>query len=393
EYVPLVKLMEAWRKLYPFEFEPYSTLSSYYQTTIGIDTAIAVMQQAAELSDREQALIKLITLYQSKEDFATAEETLKDLETEYPNAEEIDRRYVSLYRASGEVDRARDKLNEMIAVDPLNANLTFDLVRLEQAAGNYVAAERQARKALEQATSYADSTNMWNGVIRALAGQGQITEALEELDSYEDHISRTAPRIRIVLGNLSVRLNYLIMCGRYTDLDVVVREASTFDKQYTEIYSCYAPIYALANYQSRPEDLTMLLDCEDVIAQMGEGLLEVVTVYRLLLEDKYVKAAELLDEQLERGKNLIPYYLQTSIFREAGDSDRALEIVNRELPKSPQEPLLLLEKAQTLKAMGDTAAAIPLVESVLKTYARADADFVHLQRAQALAAELGLAIN
>ncbi|WP_175489197.1 tetratricopeptide repeat protein [Neolewinella agarilytica] len=63
DYTNLYRLMESFRKVYPYEYYPYQALEYHYEVTYGLDSAIYLMQTAAELSNREQALIRLYRLH------------------------------------------------------------------------------------------------------------------------------------------------------------------------------------------------------------------------------------------------------------------------------------------------------------------------------------------
>lgn len=393
EYQSLVRLMEVRKKLYPFEFESYSILAGYYKSSIGVDTAIAVMQEAASVSNRERALEQLFVLYKEKQDFDQAESILKDLEVEYPDPEINGRRYVELYRASGDLPKARAALKDMMVLDPLNANITFDLVKLEQAAGNYSEAEKQARKALSQAVTYTDSTNMWNGIIQALASQGRITEALAELDGYEDHLKKVMPLNRIVLNDLGTRTNYLIMAGRFDELEAELEKAGRYDQQVAALYRCYLPMQAVVQYQRLDNDLETLRECKEQYHQMGEGVVEISKIAEALFVEDREKAVTVLEDQITRKLTIVPYYLQARIFREAGKLAKATEILDQQLKSAPEEPLLLMERVRMLRAEGKDEEARSVLERVLSTYAKADPDFIRLKQAEELAAALGVVIN
>lgn len=393
EYQSLIRLMEMRNKLYPFEYEPYSMLSSYYQTSIGIDTAIAIMEQAATNSNRERALVGLFGLHKENSDFVAAEEVLKDLEKEYPDPENHRRRYVQLYQASGEIDKARNALKDMIILDPLNANLTYDLVKLELAAGYYDEAETLGRKALAQAATYTDSTNMWNGVVRAMASQGRITDALAELDKYEDHLKKVMPINRIVLNDLQTRTDYLVTVGRFEELEAEFDKAVEYDSQMANLYRCYLPFQAVVHYQRIENEEQILAGCQDEFAQMGEGVLEIAELSKHIIAEDFQAAATLLEGQLSNKREIVPKRMQANIFHRQGNTDRAMEIIAEVLSIAPNNPLILLEQALVYQTLGEEDEAKSVVQRILDFYAEADADYVYRKRAEALAVELGLVIN
>lgn len=393
EYQSLIRLMEVRKQLYPFEYEPYSMLANYYRQSIGIDTAITLMQEAATLSNREKALEQLFTLHRDNRDFTAAEDVLKDLEKEYPDPEIHGRRYVSLYRASGEVDKARDALKDMMTLDPLNASLTFDLVNLEQAAGNYTAAETLARKALSQAATYTDSTNMWNGIIRALASSGRIEAALAELNGYEDHLKKVMPVNRIVQNDLATRTDYLITIGEFDQLNAVLNNAAKYDQQYTDLYRCYLPIQAIIHFQRMGGEAERISACKDKFAQIGDAANDLATLSNYLLDENFTAAKEMVLAQLADNQTLVPKSVQAYVIRKSGDYAQARTVIEEAQTSAPNDPRLLLELAYVLRDEGEAEAAVEVLDRVLATYADADPRYVYRLRAEQLAEQLGVGLN
>jgi hypothetical protein len=104
------RLMESYRNIYPYEFSPYEALENQYARNYGLDSAIVLMELAAELSDREQALGRLYELYVRAAYYDKVEATIKDLEQEFPDPEMARRRYAALYQTTGQMDKTRETL-------------------------------------------------------------------------------------------------------------------------------------------------------------------------------------------------------------------------------------------------------------------------------------------
>ncbi|MGB3546374.1 MAG: tetratricopeptide repeat protein, partial [Saprospiraceae bacterium] len=199
EYDKYYRLINAYRQLFPYEYYPYAALAGYIETTYGLDSAIVLMETAAKLSDRQTALGNLYTLYIKAKRFDRAEATIRILDETYHEADLTKQRYIDLYQESGQLSKARQELRGLIDLDPLNSDLTLQLVTLELAAGNYDEAEESAQNVLKQATTQTDTTAASNYLIRIHAGRGKIRMALDALKQYETYISQFQP-INVILS-------------------------------------------------------------------------------------------------------------------------------------------------------------------------------------------------
>ncbi|WP_020568019.1 tetratricopeptide repeat protein [Neolewinella persica] len=389
-YDQYYRLMESYRSLYPYEFSPYEMLESYYARNYGLDSAIVLMQQAAELSDRERALGKLYQLYVSAEDYEKVEAIIKDLEQEFPDSDKTRRMYASLYQTTGQMDKAREILREMQALDPLNFDVTNHIIFAELRAGNYDEVEKLTRKAMAQATNIADSTTAWNYLIQSYSGRGQFDRAMKELLAFEDLISRTSPRNVIINNNFATKSDYAIKRGRFGLIDTLLAEVAAFDASRAELYGCYIPVQAAIYGIHQPGGAASLEGCRETLLGYGPSAEDLIDLAEIILTGDYGAAVALLDERQAAGKEMLTPSAEARLRQFAGDNEKALKVLKKALVARVNDPVLLLELALSQHAMGDTEAAKKSIAGPLKTWANADADFIKLQEAKALANELGL---
>ncbi|MFK8164251.1 MAG: tetratricopeptide repeat protein [Lewinella sp.] len=384
------RLMESFRQLYPYEFAPYQALESHYASSYSVDSAIVLMELAAELSDRERALRSLYELYIRAEDYDKAEGVIKDLEQEFPDPDAIRRRYASFYQTTGQMDKARETLREMQTLDPLNSDITSQLIFSELRAGNYADAEVLTRKALSSSINRSDSTTAWNYLIQSFSGRGQFNRAMKELLAYEKYIGQQSPRNVIIFQNYSTKSDYAMQRGRFGLVDTLLSEVAAFDPGRAEMLACYRPIQAIITGLKYPNGQKELDGCEEVLENLGVSAQGLSTMASLIILEDYTAAEAFLDQQQAAGKEVLPANVEAQIRRLAGHPEKAIKVLNKALVARVNDPKLLLELALAHHQLGDKEAALKAITGPIATWAEADADFILAQKAKALADELGL---
>ncbi|MGB3546371.1 MAG: tetratricopeptide repeat protein, partial [Saprospiraceae bacterium] len=391
EYDKFYLLMESYRQLFPYEYYPYAALAGYVETTFGLDSAITLMETAAELSDRQTALGRLYNLYIRAEQFDKAEQAIKILDEDYSETDNTQLRYANFYQESGQLAKARKTLEEMISLDPLNLDLMTQLVSLELEAGNYDAAERGIKVIFQQTTSQTDSISAWNYLVRSYAGRGQIARALDELAAYENFISNKAPLNRILDQDLMTKVSYLSRLAEpMPRIQEKLDELRPYDPQRVEIYECYIPLSLILSDVNLLESKEKLVGCREILGKIGPAMLELFDIALLIERKDYKSAADLVDRQLVKKAGFLQPENYIRIFRLAGRTDRALELLEKARRTRPNDPDLLLERARLLQLTGDKAAAREAVTKVLATWNRADPGHRGRRQARELAAELGM---
>ena len=393
EYESLARLMEEYRKVYPYEYYPYSALQGYYKLNYGLDSAIHLMQTAAMFSDREKALIAVYNLQLDVEDFEGAENTIKDLQQEFPDEESNNRRYAKLYEKSGQTDKARELLKNMMATDPMNVDLPNQLTQIEQVAGNYEEVERLARKTMKKASTRTDSTTAWNYLIRAFAARGQVKRALKELDAYEGFLSKLVPRNVLVIQNYPARSDYILQTDDYEKVYDYLEEMAAYDPALTEIYSCYLPMQMIEVGILKKGDFEKLVACSDQLAAISPIYAELGEAYQAVLKEDFEAGLDMINKLTENKQDIISPVSNARFNRKAGRYERASEILEKELKTQKNSPKVLLEYAKVKQLQGDFAAAKTALAIPLKTWRNADENFRYKRKAMELAAQLGVEIQ
>lgn len=393
QYESNIRLSESALQLYPYEFWPYASLVNHYEKTYGVDSAIVLMTRAAEVSDRETALNRLYGLYMKAKKFGKAEGVIKEIDEKYADAAETRRRYAGFYQRSGEIDKARSVLKEMMATDPTNIDLLIQLANLEIEAGYYGDAKEILEDGLEKTSSRSDSITIWNYSIRILAESGQIRKALAEMERYEKYIALDAPVNVVLLGNYSAKVDF---AGRLDKPEELIarydREMEPYNSPYFELYRCSALLREVILGRAAPSVAAEISSCEEDIKGQGVAAEEMIRLAKLILAGNYSVAADLVDDRIEKGAEVLITAQQARIQRLSGRTDRALSLLEEKLKVQPNDPRLLLEKVRIMLLQGDIQKAKAPLQSVLKTWVNADSDHTEYQEAKQLAQNTGLVI-
>jgi len=385
-----IKILEAFKTLYPYDWFPYQMLDRFYGITYGADSAIVLMEQAAELSNRELALERLYALYGQVENYEEVERVIDRLDADFPDKDKSLIRRASLYKNTGRTEEARAVLEEMMALDPLNPDPPNQLIRLEISLGNYDKAEGMAQRLLRQATTATDSTSLLNRLIMLKSNQGQIASAQEALQDYEAFLGRRVPRLNILMQNLNLKIRYGLLTNDDAYIQEALGEIGVYDGTRGEMFQCLMPFNYSIYGIKKPGLKEQFEACKPTLATMGPMMSNLNRMTELLLAEDYQGAADFIDARKAENVDVGDPVMYARINRLAGRLDRAKEILVSELVSNPGDPLYNLQLAMIEKDQGNEEAAGKALAVSLKAFKNADANFRPANEAKQLAAELGI---
>lgn len=393
DYEALYGLLEVQRKLYPYEYRPYAALATYYQREYGVDSAIVLMQEAAAVSDRENALNRLYSLYLVKEDFAAAEATLDELSEAFPTSEGNKSKYISLYQKWNRPDEARALLKEMMTVDPFNYQLKFQLVSLEYGAGNYDKTEEVVRSILSETGVTVDSVAAMDWLITLAVTRGHLKEAQRLTDERIEVASAVRP-VNVQLQNLYAgRVRMMIYQDNLAGLEEIIAELKEYDAERGRLYECFTVIYRSVYESTRPPTMDELIQCRPTFAALGGTMQLMAELYEMMANEEYPAAAQLVAEQLDEGLDIAGGDLsQARILRLGGRLNRAEKLMRENIAIYQRLPTYHLELANIL-AEKDPAAALESLDIALSVWATADKKFLPKKRALELRDKIVRKVN
>lgn len=377
------QLSEIQRKKYPYEFSAYQRLISYYQINKGVDSAKQLIQEAIDNGNIEKGLLQMYNLQMDIKAYSEAEKTLNQITKQFPDRKEDNRKYADVYEKQGKLDASKAILIEEEILNPFDTDIQLKLVDLELKNTEIEKAMLRLEKGLEQASTLNDSIKYMGTKISTLMLTGRINDALKYLNFYETQSTKIAPLVRVLKGNLSTKA-YLYLSSNQPDRIKPVLEEI---KKYKEITleTCNVNLWALL-YDFEP---TMKVDdfknCTAAYESYGSGFNSVVNILIDYQSKNYKKALQgLTTENKEDIQNTLPDYFLCQLYYKGGDKAKAVQLVEDIInKKSANYPYFYYLLAYYLKDTNPDAAKKHL-ETVLKIWKNADADFIPLQRAQKL---------
>lgn len=373
-------LQEMARRLYPYDYSSYAVLVGYYQGTKGLDSAIVLMQEAVDNGHRERGLLALADLRLEKKDYDEAERVLDRFFELYPERTEDRLRYVMLYERRNQPERARQVLEEMITLEPLNLTYQFRLADMQYRQGKYENALFRYQDLLEEATTQQDSFQAFRSIARVYRRQGKIKSALGAYDQLEQAMIRVYPYPNVVSLLFQDRDYCYSSVGREAAVDSMVAIIDRYLPEVAEILACMHFRTLLTEGWGDENLGEKVENCKE--AALRQGMTEEsYEFYLTFAKSDYSEAAQLLAKAEETGQQLTPNEeFQAEVYLRAGELDRAEKIVREQLLINPDYPYYLV---QLHRITGEVA---PL-ERALEIWKDADAEFIPARKAQELSGQ------
>ncbi|MTB52986.1 tetratricopeptide repeat protein [Lewinella sp. W8] len=389
KFEALYDLMEVQRKLFPYEYRPYAALSAYYQREYGVDSAIVLMQEAAAISDRENALNRLYALYVEKGDFEAAKATLDELSEDFPTREGNKSKYIDLYQKWNKPDEARALLKELMTLDPFDYQLQFKLASLEYGAGNFGGAEEVVKNILSETGVTRDSITAMDWLINIAINDGRIRAAEQLMEDRIEIASALIPVNVQLQDQYANRAKMKILKSDQTGLQELIAELKQYDAERGRMYECFTAIYRSVYDATNPPEMEELIQCRPTFAALGGTMQLMAELYETVANEEYPAAAQLVAEQMDEGLDIAGGELaQARVLRLGGRLDRAEKLLREQLELYQRNPDFHLELARVL-AKKDPAAARESLEVALEVWATADKNFLPKKRATELMSQLG----
>lgn len=383
-----INLLEMRRKMFPYDFSPYEQLQLIYLTNYGIDSTKQLMQEAINNGNVERGLLAMYGLQLRDEDYSGAEKSLDQLKADFPDRDQDRLKYAQIYEFQGRLDEARTLLEEEATLDPFNASIQTRLALIDFRNEELKGAHERLEKGLAESMTLSDSTNYIFTKRYLLAASGQVDKALSFQNMYEAILAKQQPMFAIIAQNFGTKVDMHLSVGDQKSSREIISNIATFSPESTGLYKCICKAQALQrNYQFDGLDIEFST-CIDNFSSYGEGYKELFEAMKACDSNDYTKAAEILDGDDGRLKNL--FHDKTfiaEVYNRAGRNDEAREFLQKEVDKKAVDPLFYLEMAHLLEGY-DPSTARAHIEKALRYWEDADAAFIPKQRAEELLARL-----
>ena len=380
EYDKYYQLMELTRKLYPYDYQAYRALLSQYQTSYGLDSAKYLMREAIRYGHTERGLLNLYSLHLQDKEYAEAEQVLDRYFEEFPERTDDRLKYVTLYELQNMPERAAQTLQELITLDPFNMSYRFALADMEIRGGKLATSPETYRSLLADSDSREDSVRAYTTLAGVYTSLGKISTSNAVLDELEELLGELLPPNRVLAQTYRLREYNYLFTGRQGSLDSLTTALGRYGADQDQIYRCVARLDRIQLLPHGTVEDAALEACSEALrkAQYTEAALSVVLAYA---DGKYAEAAERLrsGQGEERAEEALARTFQARVYRLAGDTERAEELLSEQLDIYRDEPNTLLELYLTTGNSATLAAA-------LEVWADADEAYLPARTARALAA-------
>lgn len=284
-------------------------------------------------------------------------------------------------------DAAVKDLQQLIAKEPGNAVIRYNLGRAYQARGELDAARTQYAEAVK-ASRYLTAAHLGLGLVALAKGEhGKAVAAADEILSYDP--GNLAARVLRVNGLLAggntnqARIDidaYIKDAPDSPDLKYLLAVTNFLDRRYQEAEAQFRQLL-----RQHPQDLRLLFSLAEVLLRtnrQAEALRMVQEAWRkdpgnpalrLALANTAVRVNQLdLAEQeyralLSSSPDSVDVAIRLGeVLRRKGRLAESLELLQRAYGRNPSHSGLALQLALTHEAMGDWRSAVPLYEAILR---------------------------
>ena len=395
DIIKSTRLLEMWRKLYPNDYRPYSRLFDYYQATGQLEKATEVGEQALEAGHKGPMLLRLARLATTLNHFDKAEQYLKTYQVAYPDKAASVREMGDIYLKQGKQQEAIDFFEELTVLDPSDHSAYLSLANAFNEAGNFKRAEKTINSALRKANTLQDTIGIYRASENMLTQQGKVKAAIDLMGKRWDLMRSIYPKMAVtseLLLPMHIRRYYLI--GRQEEVKEAMIQGFSEVKDEQANFGCVI----LINYYMALEDgagLQKQLDnCkEDVTTTSGPLLI----TYIEGLKEKYLGNHKIAIPKIKMfvdssglGDSDVGLLVLADCYRLDGQYEKAQSMFEEVLKVNPNEPDILYLYALCLKDSEQIAAAKKPLAKAMEIWKDADANFLSKQKAQTLAAEIGM---
>lgn len=384
-----IKLQEFRKEMFPYDFQPYGALLTYYKSEYGIQKAHDLIQEAIDNGNIEKGLLTLFNLQLENEDYNAAEKTLDQFFKEFPEKEQDKLRYVTLYETQGNLEKAKQKLLEAEVLDPFNTSIKIRIARLDFKNININSAKKRINDGLNQATTLTDSLTYLAAKIFFEFKLGEMQNAFNSIAKYEKYAVKKSTLLSVLNTYSSAKSLMYLSTNKSEKAKEVMHNLLEYNVANKSRYFCGINIQATINgYNTFVE--TESLDCEGLFETYGDGFNDYYKVIKLYRIQNYNECIALLEKNEGKVLNLFDEkYFIAEIYDKAGFKKKAIDILKKEIANKPDEPIYYYKIADLLKTE-DKALSKEYLNKVLQFWENADSDFTLSNKAKHLAKELAI---
>ncbi|MEM9835066.1 MAG: tetratricopeptide repeat protein [Bacteroidota bacterium] len=388
DYESYIRLLEAERQLFPYEYDAYSALINYYQQNYGLDSTKQLIQEAIDNGHIERGLLARYNLQYEEKAYAEAEATLDEFFRTFPDRDEDKLRYAGLYEAQGRLEDAKQILEERGTLDPTNIEIMTQLAALEYRQLNFAASEQQLQQALRMSNAVTDSLRVLYEIASNKLRRGQVKAALADYALYEKALLKRQPINQAVISNLGWKLNAYALVGDQAAIKALNAEIGRYAPDFNAFYECYTMAFRIIDEFGQAPTLAEYEKCFPLFEVYGETWKDYYRITTAILRDDYAAAATTIASSEDVQITIVNSEgTRARIFRLAGELKKAENTLQAAIDNKSRDNLVYLEMAR-LKKDTDPTTAKRMIERLLLILAEADDDHLPTKAVRELAREL-----
>jgi len=373
EIPKMVQLFENWRKLYPNDLNPYTSLMQFYRMLQQYDKAKVVGLAAIENGHRGRFMTQLANVYTHTEEYDKAEKLLNEFAQLYPHKANKTYELAAIYTAQGKLQKA-----------------------VEYYLGQFEQAEKTLTDFLANARLPQDSIRIYHQLENHFIRLGKYQPFANSFNSRIAINSRIAPpitKLNIILPSLTHFVSFQKTAIAKQHITELENQMPTFK----ELIHCLSSFFIAYQTRDLPAFNQIVNDgiCKPTMidnfgtdhgADFFEG-------YVANANKDYEKAAKKFESYFEKqGVSLEDFEEEIAeIYRKNKDFDKAAALLEKTLLSDPNTPSLLFVHAKLKLDQGDKEGATELLNKALGIWSEADNFYSTYQQAKQFGQEkLGL---
>ena len=383
-----LSLLEMWRKLYPSNYMPYSTMINILRTRNDIQGAIAVGEEALENGHSRKVLLTLASLSSSIGKFEEAKAYLQRFNESYPDKTKETLEFGKIYEDEGEFEKAKAHYETISLLKPNDNEVLKRLASTEMALGNIEEAERYYLDALKHTKTMRDSSWILFDMAGFYYNLGQKDKMKSALEKRWETLGKKMTVYE--MGQELCAYPFMRMYYDFGELD----EFNDKRIQHFEanpdpsgFFTCSGDL----NYYIIIEDAALLKaaveNCAKKITPLtGETMMTMVYAYLAEIEKDYPKATELFHKYFDEiGTEMsVAYQTLGSIYLKAEQYEKALQYLEKAVQKSPSDVFCLYMYVKALNGLDQKEDAKIHLDKALKITENSDPEFIWYKKLKAL---------
>lgn len=381
-------LLELKLKMFPYEFEPYERLWPLYLTNKGIDSTEALLNTAIDNGNVEKGLLALYDAQMAGEKYASAEQTLLKFTREFPEREQDQKKFADVFQRQGKLDKAKDALLKLEALNPLDTEIQQDLANLEFKTLEFEKAFKRIEKGMSQSTTLTDSLSfIWTKSFFQRR-MGQQKNALETISEYKTLALKRMPEIVVMQKTFFPLATIYLSTHKADEVMELISSLKKYLPEQGPIYQCFIHQIAVENDYPTNSDDKSFLTCSDLMKDLGEGVESRYKINQAFNSKDYEKSLAIFKTKKEILKNIFSDYHIANIYLKAEKREEAKQYLQKNIDKKTDWPDYYLKMAEVLENESPETAKKHLA-TALQFWGNADEDFIPYQRAKAIENRLG----